>query len=461
MKVLLALAFIVGTFANPGGVKVALNAKTLTELFRAELPAFAKSFTTGVPPIYHPFKVLLTNGYANLTNVVLNRTEIDASKASISLENPDTIVATIGSLSLFIECDYDIKFGLLHFRGHGSFVVEDSKVVLPTVLTPGMLNSYNIAFHNSTFEFGKLKVKTENLLLSTAIKTAYAVVKKKLQPSIGAGFDQAGQYISVFTLGLNYFPTLVGGLNIDTHPTGPVVVSSKFASVAINGTVFNKTEGNQFVGTMENDLPDVDPLVDSNQVLLSDYFWNSMLFTRFGKLNQEIAELPDGTPVTSGVISEVYANFTEKYDGLPTRVSVQAFNVNSGPISISTTDLDLILDYSVQINTQVQDENGWTNAVVTQATFTLSGSTIINENKLTLRFTQISVSDVSTLMSTFEVEDELVEANLSYLSNQQLGDINDQFIELPVVLPSKFMGLPIKNQTLVLEDAYTTYIFAA
>jgi hypothetical protein len=179
-------------------------------------------------PIYHPFKFALTNGHANLTNILLNHTEIESSKSSISLQNPDTIVATIGS---FITCDYDIKYGLLHFKGHGSFELTNVKLVLPTVLTPGILNSYNIAFHNIIFEFGGLKTGNFGSQPSRQPTPSLRI------SSIEASFSQARQYISIFTLGLNYFPILVRGLSIDSYPAGAVIVTENaFATLPINGT---------------------------------------------------------------------------------------------------------------------------------------------------------------------------------------------------------------------------------
>jgi hypothetical protein len=461
MRVLLGLAFLVGVLADQGAVKIVLTAQTLTELFRAELPAFAKSFTTGVPPIYHPFKFALTNGHANLTNILLNHTEIDISKSSISLQNPDTIVATIGSISFFITCDYDIKYGLLHFKGHGSFELTDVKLVLPTVLTPGILNSYNIAFHNTTFEFGGLKVKTGNFALSTAIKTAYALVKNKLEPSIEAGFSQAGQYISIFTLGLNYFPTLVGGLSIDSHPAGAVIVTDNaFATLPINGTVFNKSDEYQYLGTTENSLPNVDPMYKTNQALLSDSFWNSLLFATYRTLDVAITKLFDGTPVDSNVVSLIYANFNETYgEDVPVTVQARAYNTDNGPLTINTQETDLVVNYSVEYVTQAEQGNGWTTAAVTRASYTFTGGAFITDNLLSVHFTSVSLSDVSTVESGFEVDDASVQEQLQTLADQQLMSLNEKLIKMPVQFPEEFLGLKVKSQVLVLEDTYSTYSF--
>jgi hypothetical protein len=461
MKALLGLAFLVGVLADQGAVKVVLTPQTLTDLFRAELPAFAKSFTTGVPSIYHPFKFGLTNGHANLTNIFLNHTEIDISKSAISLQNPDTIVATIGSISFFITCDYDIKYGLLHFKGHGSFKLTNVKLVLPTVLTPGILNSYNIAFHNTTFEFGGLKVKTGNFLLSTAIKTAYGLFKNKLEPSIEAGFSQAGQYISIFTLGLNYFPDLVGGLSIDSHPAGPVVVTDNaFATLPINGTVFNKSDEGQFLGTAENSLPNVDPMYKTDQALLSDSFWNSWIFAKFRTLDYTITQLADGTPLDSNVISQVYANFNMTYgEDTAVRVEARAYNTSSGPVTINTQGTDLVATFSIEYVTQVEQGDAWTVVAVTRVSRTFTGGAFITNNLLTIHLTSVALGDVSTLQSTFEVDDALVKERLQTISDEQLMFLNEKLINLPVEFPEEFLGLKVKGQALVLEDTYSTYSF--
>jgi hypothetical protein len=477
-RILLKLIFISCLFNlylgnDLAGAKLAVHESSLKVFFDAFLPDIAKLIGhIRVPDQHADVDAGICTLSVNLSGIEIMIGGFQPGNFKISVKQPNRINLVATGLGGRGQLRTDIKCGILPSASDTVIIIVkrldfQSELALDMVHSKVRGKFMPIAYITQIgFPVFDFDISMSGSIIGALSNLVKDVIKRYIK---GIALKVLGQKILEFSKHAISDPIINLPVYFEFHEfnkpfaddislTSPFKVVGGFMVLNANGAISNpiipETHNSPF--PLPNNLPDGDQTAKGVQVFLSEYFFNTALFTLFKsnylKYDVTAKDIPDSIPfkLNTNFLDTLFPGIIDKYGkDEPARLHVSAFTQPLVSLK-SQVNTKLTAQFSIQINGSYEECIVFTSDIDTSTTVAVSEGP-----KLTAEIKSLNLSNSAVQKSLIpNIDISKLESFVNITAKFIIPMVNAQYLKNINITVPDIKGIKIHKMVASFKDGY-------